>query len=155
MAISTDSAIDFFGTQTTITAGGGTSSVADAAFSVSGDVVSGGWTNADDAKEAAMVFAGTYSVAPDANSSVDLYLRPLNIDGTNDQDTPDANFPHVYVGSFPLNDVTSAQYCTIVIALPNVYTSQVYEPYIQNNGGQTLSAGWTIKATTKAIGPHA
>lgn len=155
MAISTGSAIEFYGTQDTVTAGGGTSSVASAAFSVSGDVVSGGWTNDDDAPMASVVLTCAYSVAPTANSSVNLYARLMNIDSTNDQITPDANFGHVYLGSFPLDDTTSTQYIAIDVRLPNTYTSQVYEFYIQNNGGQTMSAAWTLKVTPKTIGPHA
>ncbi len=89
MAISTGSAIEFYGTQDTVTAGGGTSSVASAAFSVSGDVVSGGWTNDDDATMASVVLTCAYSVAPTANRSVNLYARLMNIDSTNDQITPD------------------------------------------------------------------
>ena len=79
----------------------------------------------------------------------------MNIDSTNDQITPDANFGHVYLGSFPLDDTISTQYIPLDIRLPNTYTSQVYEFYIENNGGQTMSAGWTLKITPKTIGPHA
>lgn len=149
MAISTDAAIEFYGTQDTVTSS--TAAVTDGSFSAQEDT----WTNDDDAPIASMVFSGTYSSAPDANSSVDLYARLLNIDSTNDQDTPDANYGHVYLGSFPLNDVTSAQYVAIDIRLPNTVTSQQYEFYIQNNGGQTLSAGWNLKITPKTYGPHA
>lgn len=155
MAISTDSAIEFFGTQDTVTAGGGTSAVTDGSFSASGDVVSGGWTNDDDAPMASVVLTCAYATAPTASTSVNLYARLMNIDSTNDQITPDANFGHVYLGSFPLNDTTSTQYIPLDVRLPNTYTSQVYEFYIENNAGQTMSAGWTLKITPKTIGPHA
>jgi hypothetical protein len=56
---------------------------------------------------------------------------------------------------FPLNDVTGAQFIPIEIALPNVGAGQVWQPFIQNNGGQSMSAGWDIHITPKAIGPHA
>jgi len=151
MAISTDAAIDFFGNQDTVTSS--SSSVADGAFSVSGDITT--WTNDDDAVSAAVVFEGTYSSAPDASSSVSLFARLMNIQSTNDQDTPDSNFGHTFLGSFPLNDVTSSQYIAIEVSLPNTKTSQEYEFYIQNNAGQTLSSGWDLYITPKAIGPHA
>jgi len=149
MAIGTGSLIEFFGTQDTITGSGAT--VADAAFGAAATT----WTNDDDAPRASVVLAGTYSVAPTANTVVNLYLRPLDIQSTNDQDVPDANYTHVYAGSFPINDVTSAQYIAIDISLPNNYTSQQYNFYIENKAGQTLGSGWTLYVTPKTYGPHA
>lgn len=151
MAISTDAAVEFFGTQDTL--GTSSAAVSDAAFSVAGDLST--WTNDDDAPQASVVLSATFSTAPDANSACNLYLRPLNIQSTNDQNIPDANFLHTYVGSFPLNDNTSIQYCNLQITLPNNATSQDYEFYIENRAGQTMSAGWDIYVTPKTIGPHA
>lgn len=153
MAIGTDAAIEFFGTQDTVTAGGGTSAVSNDAFSVGADAAA--WTNDDDAVMATMVAMLDWATAPNANSYVNLYARLMNIDGTNDQDVPDANYPHVFLGSFPINDVTTNQYIAIEIGLPNTVSSQVYEFYVENKTGQTLQAGWTMKITPKAIGPHA
>jgi hypothetical protein len=151
MAISTDAAIEFFGTQDTL----GTTSAAVAvdAFSIAGDLST--WTNDDDAPQASVVLLANFSGAPDANSSINLYLRLLDLQSTNDQDVPDANFQHVYVGSFPLNDTTAAQYIPISITLPNNVTSQQYEVYVENKSGQSLPAGWDIYITPKTIGPHA
>lgn len=151
MAITTDSAIEVFGTQDTL--GTSSAAVADDAFSIAGDLST--WTNDDDAPQASVVLLANYSSAPDANSSINLYLRPLNLQSTNDADVPDANFQHVYVGSFPLNDVTSAQYISIQIPLPNNVTSQDYEFYVENKSGQSLPAGWDIYVTPKTIAPHA
>jgi len=151
MAISTDAAIEFFGTQDTL--GTSSAAVADGAFSIASDLST--WTNDDDAPQASVVLLANFSVAPDANSSINLYLRPLNIQSTNDQEIPDANFQHTYVGSFPVNDVTTAQYINIQISLPNNAASQNYEFYIENQTGQSLPAGWDIFVTPKTIGPHA
>jgi hypothetical protein len=151
MAISTDAAIEFFGTQGPL--GTSSAAVADGAFSVAGDLST--WTNDDDAVMASVVLLVNYSVAPDANSSINLYLRPRNIQSTNHQDVPDANFQHTYVGSFPVNDVTTAQYIAIEISLSNTKTSQEYEFYVENQTGQSMPAGWDIYVTAKAIGPHA
>jgi len=151
MAISTDSAIEFFGTQDTL--GTSSASVADNAFSIASDLST--WTNDDDAPMASVTGTFTCSVAPDAYTGLNLYLRLLNTVSTNDSDVPDANFQHTFAGHFPLNDVTSAQYVTIDIALPNGKTSQEYEFYIENKAGQTVSAGWDIYVTPKTIGPHA
>jgi len=154
MAIGTNAPIDFFGTQDTVTAGGGTSSVANSAFSAAGDVVSGGWTNDDDAITAAAVLTCAYSVAPTAGTSIALYARLMNIDGTADAITPDSTLRRVPVGVFPVKSQTASQSIPTEINLPNHYTSQVYDIYIENSTGQTISAGWTLKITPKAIGPH-
>jgi len=151
MAISTDAAIEFFGTQDTL--GTSSAAVADGAYSIAGDLST--WVNDDDAPQASVVLLANFSVAPDANSSINLYLRPLDIQSTNDQDVPDANFQHTYVGSFPVNDVTTAQYINIQISLPNNTTSQNYEFYVENKTGQSLPAGWDIFVTPKTLGPHA
>ena len=151
MTISTDAAIHVFGTQNTL--GTSSSAVADDAFSVAGDLST--WTNDDDAPQASVILLANFSVAPTANTSINLYLRPLNMQSTNDGDVPDANFQHMYVGSFPLNDVTTAQYILIDISLPNTKTSQEYEFYVENKSGQSLPAAWDIYVTPKTIAPHA
>jgi hypothetical protein len=151
MAIATGAAIEFFGTQDTL--GTTSSAVANAAFSVAADLST--WTNDDDAVSASVTLLANFSVAPTANTSINLYLRLLDVQSTNDGTVPDANFQHTYVGSFPLNDSTVAQYITIDIGLPNSVTSQQYEFYIENQSGQSLPAGWDIYVTPKAIGPHA
>jgi hypothetical protein len=95
-------------------------------------------------------------VAPDANSVINLYARPLDVQSTNDNPVPDANFQRLYLGSFGLNDVTTpAQYVTMDIALPNGKTSQEYEFYLENKSGQSLPAGWDFYITPKTLGPHA
>jgi len=151
MAIDANTAVEFFGTQVDLDST--SAAVVDAAFSVVGDLIT--WTNTDNAVVANIILSANYTVAPDANSSVNLYLRPINIVTTSDQEAPDGNFQHSYVGSFPVNDVTTAQLSSINIALPNVLTAQEYEFYIENVTGQTIPAGWTLYITDKAIGPHA
>jgi hypothetical protein len=150
MAISTDAAIDFFGTQDTL--GTSSAAVADTAFSVAGDLST--WTNDDDVREAFVVLLANFSVAPDANSVINLFIRPLNIQGTNDAEVPDANIQQGYVGSFSINDVTTAQYPWVEISLPNSYTSSAYEFYVENQTGQSLPAAWDLYVTPKTVGPH-
>ena len=75
---------------------------------------------------------------------------------TNDMPTPDANFDGIYLGSFTVDNVTSAQYLVLADApIPSVNTSQTIEFYIGNECGQTLSAGWDLWITPKTYGPHA
>ena len=61
----------------------------------------------------------------------------------------------VYLGAFPVKNVTTAQYIPLDVVLPNTKTSQGYDFYIRNNGGQTISAGWDLYVTPKTYGPHA
>ena len=151
MTIGTDDAIDKFGTQDPLD--DTSASVADDTFSVVGDLVA--WVNDDDAGAASAVLECTFSVAPDANSSVALFAQLNDLVSTSDQLAPTANFQHVYLTSFPVKDVTSAQFIPQVISLPNNITSQSYNFFIQNNAGQTISAGWDLHITPKSIGPHA
>ena len=151
MAIGTDDAIHKFGTQDTL--GTSSAAVADAAFSVAGDLST--WVNDDDAPQASVVLLVNYSVAPDANSAINLYLRPLDLQSTNDATVPDANFTHIYAGSFPVNDSTVAQYISLQISLPNNATSQNYEFYIENVTGQSIPAAWDLYVTPLTVGPSA
>lgn len=152
MAIGTDDRIKKFGTQDTL--GTSSSAVTAGAFSIAADLST--WSEDDDVDQASVVGLFEYSgAAPDANSSNNLYLRLLNIQGTNDAPIPDANFQWWYAGSFPLNDVTTAQYIPLDIFLPSNSSLQDYEFYIENGGGQTLDAGWDIFPTPKTDGPHA
>ena len=150
MAIGTDAAIDFFGTQDTLTGSGAT--VVDGAFGTAATT----WTNDDDVREATIILEATYSVAPTANSSVNLYVQLIDIQGTNDSQVPSATFEDIYLGSFPLDSsLTSAQYPPLDIRLENTKTSQQYKFTIKNNGGQTISTGWNLYIKPKTIGPHA
>ena len=151
MAITTNALIEVFGTQDTL--GTSSAAVANDAFSIAGDLST--WVNDDDAVTVSVILLADFSIAPTANTSINLYLRPLDIQSTNDQEIPDANFQHTYVGSFPLNDVATAQYINIQISLPNNVTSQNYEFYIENHSGFSLEAGWDIYVTPKTLGPHA
>lgn len=150
MAISTDAAIEFFGTQDTITGSGGT--VADAAYGTAATT----WTNDDDARYAAIVLSCSFGTAPDAGSAVDLFLELQGIQSTNNMDTADSNYENLYAGSFLVDaSSTGQQYIPIEITLPNTKTSQQYKFTIKNNCGQTIDTDWNLYITPKAVGPHA
>lgn len=150
MAIGADSTIDFFGTQDTL--GTTSADVLTTAFSVAGDLST--WTNDDDAPKASVVLLADFTVAPAVGDVINLYIRLLNVQDTNDASVVDANYKYKWVGSFILDNVTTAQYITIEIDLPNNITSQQYEFYVENSTLQTLPAGWDIFVTPKTIGPH-
>ena len=156
MAIGADSAILFWSTADAL--GNTTSAVTAASFS-DGTNDLDAWTNSDDAPLAIFALEFTTATTGDAGSTIDLYAMPLNIGnaGTEDSEIPDSNFKHIYLGSFPHNNPsTSAQTATFgLVGLPNVITSQIYNFYIQNNTGQTISASWELTVTPVTYGPHA
>lgn len=155
MAIETNTLIDFFGTEDTVTSS--SSAVSDGAFSSSSDVTA--WANDDDAVFADIVFTGQYpSGTLDDPAPVHLYERKMNVDGSADEAQPDAGHKKGYIGTFfidPNLGTATNTSDSIQIPLRNNYTSQQYEFYIENQSGVQISAGWTLKITPKAIGPHA
>lgn len=156
MAIGTDNAIEFFGTQDSVMGGGTIAAVANNAFSIIDATGLIEWVNDDDAPVASAVLQVNFSVAPTAGTSINLYAALANIDGTNDAEVPDADLQHTYLGSFPLAAITTAQYIPITISLPNTYTSQAYNFHIENKSGQAIPASsWTLKITPKTIGASA
>ena len=153
MAITVNDAIDKFGTQEEVTVLGSPvpPAVSNGAFSTAASVNQ--WTNTDDAPGAVFVGKFNYSSAPTANGTVELYARLLNIQSTNDMTAPDSNFQQVFLGSFPLNDATGNQYSVLEADLLNTKSNQVYEFYLYNNAGQTLSSSWQLWVTPKTVGP--
>ena len=155
MAISTDAVIDFFGSLTAL--GNTTSTVANDAFSDGTNDLTA-WTNSDDAPQATAVLEFTTATTGDAGSVINLYAVLIDVGnaGTEDTEVPDANFPNIYLGSFPHNNPsTSAQTVTALITLPNAVIGQVYNFYIENKTGQTISASWELTIRPKTLGPHA
>ena len=102
--------------------------------------------------DAKFVLAATFGTAPTEGTTLALYARPLDIDGTNDAEAPETTRPTVFVGAFVVNNVTTAQYIELVAQ--DVPWNAAY--YLHNNGtGQTLSAGWTLKVTPCTVAPAA
>lgn len=148
MAIGTNDLIDKFGTQDTVTTGT-PESIATGAFSVAGDVAS--WTNDDDAPLA--VFALTCqwaTVTGVANKRIALYARVMNIDGTSDPVAPSANRKWQPIGAFLVYaaaTTTNYLFDSGTCRLPNAAEDQVFEFYIENQTGQTISSNWALKVT--------
>ena len=152
MAITTG--VDSFGTQDTVSAGGGTSAVADGNFSATGDTIE--WTNDDNARKASCLLIFQYPSGSINSDGVHLYMTLRNIDGTGDEPETDTNFESHYVGTFDTDAglaATTDQALTLGhdIDLPNQYASQVYKPFIKADCGVTLTAGWELKITPKGI----
>ena len=102
--------------------------------------------------DAKFVISVTFGTAPTEGTTLALYARPLDIDGTNGAEVPETTRPTVFIGTFVVNNVTTAQY--IALLAQDVPWSASY--YIHNNGtGQTVSAGWTLKVTPCTVAPAA
>jgi len=96
----------------------------------------------------------TFSAAPAAaGKTVDLYFRYINIDGTNDEPSLDAEFDGHYRGSFRLDaaaGVTTHYFLLENIAAPK--PSRTVEVYCKNESGQTMTA-WKLAQTPAAYKP--
>jgi hypothetical protein len=138
------------GTQKTLEASG--AAIANNALAQADDASYGIVADGLSYPDARFVLTGTFSVAPTENSTLALYARPLNIDGTADADAPETTRPTQFIGVFIVNNVTTAQ--SLVCDAQDVPWEADY--YIHNNGtGQTLSAGWKLLVTPCTIGPAA
>jgi hypothetical protein len=121
-------------------------------------IASGSIAQADDAiydmivdgagyPDAMFVFSGQFGTAPTENTVLAIYARPLDIDGTLDDEVPEATRPSVYIGSYSMNNVTSIQTKSLVA----YDVPRKAEYYVHNvNTGQSLTAGWTLKVTPRS-----
>ncbi len=140
-------AIVMLGTQKTLEANG--AAIANNALGQADDASYGIVADGLSYPDARFVLTGTFSVAPTENTTLALYARPLNIDGTTDTDVPETTRPTVFIGTFVVNNVTTLQ--ALVVNAFGVPWEADY--YIHNNGtGQTLGAGWTLKVIPCTIG---
>lgn len=156
MAITTDALIDFFGQQDPLDTT--TSTVADGAFSAgTGDILA--WTNDDDAALVVFVLVAQYASGTlNTRPYFVMHARLIDVEGTNDTAIPDANHSPHPLCRFHLNPDLATATNDVMVAeayLPNVKTSQVYNFYLENQTGVTISASWAIDATPKTVGPHA
>lgn len=89
----------------------------------------------------------TFGTAPTENAVLAIYARPLDIDGTSDAEVPETTRPTFFVGSIPVNNVTTAQFGFLMER--KVPPKAAY--YVHNLAtGQTVSAGWTLKVTPRS-----
>lgn len=105
--------------------------------------------------DAEFVLTCTFGTAPTEGSTISLYARPLDIDGTSDAEAPETTRPTVFIGTFTVNNVTTAQ----SIVLNGIYAQGVpakADYYIHNNAtGQTISTGWKLTVTPRTLQPMA
>lgn len=152
MAISAGASIEFFGTEDLVT-DGSTVTIPSGSYLNSNDVAA--WTNDDDAPMAAVIMRVDLQVTPSAGASIGIYTRLQDIDSTNDQAIPDANFEHYFIGAVPVDLVSTAQYISTRVRLPDTKTSQVHHFYIKNDTDRPIqSGGFDMWVTPISIGPH-
>ena len=156
---STDGAIlDFDGTPTTVITTTGT--VANGIFTVAGTNAT--LTEYDNSTDlwpdavATLSVPDTFAAAPDADSTIDLWMIKQDVDGTLDEIPPtttSAEGAH-YVGSFKISasDLNNPQQFTF-----SLYGVRKAKFAFQNNSGQTMSfsAGATVKVEGVTLVPSA
>lgn len=134
-----------FGTPKTLEANGG--SIANNAVVQADDATYDQVSDGASFMYADFVLSFTYASAPTEGTVLALYARPLDIDGTNDAEVPEAARPTMFIGSFVVNNVTTAQYAQLI----ERQVPKLASYYIHNSAtGQTVSAGWTLKVTPRS-----
>ena len=146
-----------YGTEITIEEAG--AAVTDGSFSTIGD---NNWTAANQEISTSLYYPSVrvrltslgFATNPDVGAVVNVYARPINFEGTEDQPPPSANYPHTYVGSMPVDDDQAlTQAIERIFANPHPGTEQ--EWYIENQCGQTTDTNWNLRVTGVAIAPGA
>ncbi len=141
--------IRVYGTQKTLEANG--AAIANNAIGAADDATVS-QADTSDYPDGVFVLMGNFTTAPTANRTIDLIIQPLDIDGTNDAPDPTATHLHHHMGVFRPKAVTGAQYMYCeVFNLPRAFKAWLYN----NNTGQSLPAGWTLKFTPLALKPAA
>lgn len=90
------------------------------------------------------VLRATFGVAPVEGAVIALYAQQLNLDGTDGADQAETTRPGKFIGAFVVNNVATTQ--TLELIAEKVPRFASY--WLHNvNTGQSISAGWTLKAT--------
>ena len=98
--------------------------------------------------DVALMCAATASIAA-ASTSVELYRRDLNVDGTNDTKIPDASNLVRLVGVFQIPAATTVSTTHYALAADVKLTGGDCEFYLRNQLAVNIVAGWTLKVTPK------
>lgn len=135
-----------YGTQKTIstTIGAVTNNAISAACGTYSATDTLGYPDAD------FVLVVAFGTAPTERTSIDLIVRPLNVQSTSDADAPQATYrPHL-LGSFVVDNVTTSQ----VLFLRAYDLPKEGELYLYNNGtNQSTSANAELYMTPRTVGP--
>ena len=151
MTINTDGTIEEFGAKDPLD-DTTTSSIIDANMSVQADAAE--WTNTDDAAEIQLILMFQHA-AGSISGAINIHVRPIEVDGTNDTPIPTTADQLGYAGSFVLDasqaTATDTFYTAKIPLTPfSTKSQQKYEFYLLNDSGQTMSAGWDLDGVPKA-----
>ena len=155
MAIGTGAAVEVFGTTDPVD--DGTSlAVNNGAMSTSASISA--WTNTDDAPLAQLILLWQYPSGT-ITGNIDIHVRPINVDGTNDTPVPTATDKVGYAGTFQiataLAATTDQAQMQIISLIPfQMKTSQEYEFYLFNDSGVQISANWDLDIVPKTFEPN-
>lgn len=93
---------------------------------------------------------------PTAGSTIDLFIRPMDVDGTTDTPAPATGastdaYKTQYIGSFVLKASSSSgdTYRCVGYDIPRAGQAYLFN----NNTGQSLLVNWTLKMTPRTVGP--
>lgn len=154
MAIGTNDGIEKFGTIDSVDSS--SAAVNDGAMSAQSDITS--WTNDDDAMMIRATLTFQYSTGT-IDGKIALHMRQINsAGGAADEAIPTTSNKTGYVGTFDISPGTSASTdtaATLDVAMQNTKPSAEYELYLFNDSGVQIAAGWGLKITPLAAGPHA
>ena len=99
-------------------------------------------------------FSGALGTTGVTGSIIDVYMQPLNFEGTNDARPPSTNNQETWVGSIPYDSAATTNtfyYKSGILVNPHPFDDCTF--YICNRTGQTLSSGWTLKVTPVTYQP--
>jgi hypothetical protein len=91
-------------------------------------------------------------IATTGGPTINLYRVDQDIDGSNDAPVPTSSNRSLFVGGFVVPLAVDAT-ATLYLPLSEVPLSPVCNFYIENQTGQSILAGWTLKATPKSLVP--
>lgn len=136
-----------YGTEKTLEANG--ASIASNAIGQANDA---DWSSSDtlDFPDAVFCLMIDTTGAMTVGTTLDLIIRPMNIDGTNDAEAPSATYLHHFAGSFRPTASTAAQYLYVEAKdVPKEGQAWIYN----NATGQSVPAGWTLKMKPMSRAP--
>lgn len=137
-----------YGTQKTLS----TSIAAFANNALSAAVGTYNSTDTLDYPDADFVLAVSFGTAPTEGTTIDLLVRPINVESTNDTVAPQTTYQPHRIGSFYVDNVTTTQY----LMCSGYDLPQEGELYLFNNAtGQTTNANASLFMRPRTLMPAA
>ena len=107
-------------------------------------------TDTLDYPDADFVRVVTFGTAPTEGSTIDLLVRPMDVQGTNDTVAPQATYQPHRIGTFVVDNVTAVQY----LFCSGFDLPKTGELYLYNNAtGQSTSANASLYMTPRTLMP--